>query len=306
LYSLYDYAQMISSRRRVELYTEALRQDLREGDVVCDLGTGLGPFAILAAQMGARRVYAIEPNDAIKTAAEIAEASGCADKIEFFQDLSVHVSLPEPVDLIISDLHGTLPFHGAHIPALVDARRRFLKPAGRLIPQGDSLWLSVVCSEKLYKRHVEPWAEAPGIDFAPLRRHFLRQPSRCRATVQQLLPEKFAWGRLDYRTIENPSHQGSVSWRIEQPATGYGLCLWFDGELTPGVKFSNSPDSPPLPYSHLFLPWEEPLDLVPEQWITISVDARFSDPGYAWRWIVTVRQEDENGPILQHLDQTSE
>lgn len=296
---------MISSRTRVERFTEALRQNVTKDTVVCDLGTGLGLFAILAAQLGARRVYAIEPNEVIATAAAVAKASGCADKIEFIQDLSTNISLPEPVDLIVSDLHGTLPFHGGHIPALIDARQRLLKPGGRLIPRGDTLWLSVVCCSKLYKSNCAPWIDVPGVEFAPARTLLVNQPGRCRAAVQQLLPERLEWGKLDYWTIASPDHRGAAAWRIAEPATGYGLCLWFDAELAPGVTLSNAPQAPMLPYGHMFLPWEEPLDLQPGQWITVSLDARFDDPEYAWQWSVTLQQEDRDSPVLRQLEQAT-
>jgi protein arginine N-methyltransferase 1 len=304
-YSLFHYAQMISSRKRMESFTEALRRNVKAGTVVCDLGTGLGLFAILAAQMGARRVYAIEPNDVIETAAEVARASGCADRIEFIQGFSTDVSLPEPVDLIVSDLRATLPFHGGHIPALVDARERFLKPGGCLIPDSDSLWLSVVRCRKLYRRLFEPWVEVPGVNLAVVRDRLLLQPGRCRATVDQLLPERVNWGTLDYRTITSPDHTGTAAWRIEEPATGFGLCLWFDSDLAPGVALSNAPDVPPLPYGHLFLPWTEPLDLEPGQWITVSLDARLEDRGYVFESTVTLRQEGPVGPVVKQLTQTA-
>lgn len=305
MYSLYHYAHMIASKQRVECYTEALRQHLTEDAVVCDLGTGLGLFAILAAQLGARRVYAIEPNEVIGTAAEVARDSGYADRIEFIQDLSTNVSLPEPADLIVSDLRGTLPFHGGHIPALIDARRRLLKPGGRLIPRGDTLWLSIVRCGKLHRRNFEPWIDAPGVDLGAARRRLLKEPGRGRAAGQHLLPERLEWGKLDYETIEDADHHATVAWRIAEPATGYGLCLWFDSELASGVTFSNAPDLPMLPYGHLFLPWEEPLELACGQWITVSVDACFEDPEYAWRWAVTLQQEDRDGPVLRRLEQST-
>ena len=132
MYSVGAYGEMIGDSIRMRAYTQALRDAVKPGSVVLDIGTGTGIFAMLAAQFGARRVYAIEPSDAIQVARDIAAASGCADRIEFIQDISTKVTLPERVDVIISDLRGVLPLHERHIPSIVDARERFLAPEGQV------------------------------------------------------------------------------------------------------------------------------------------------------------------------------
>src|SRR5579863_9313159 len=88
MYSLAGYGEMIADGVRMEAYARALRQTVKPGSVVLEIGTGPGIFAILACQLGASRVYAIEPDDIIQVAREVASANGCADRIEFLQDLS--------------------------------------------------------------------------------------------------------------------------------------------------------------------------------------------------------------------------
>ena len=94
MYSVADYGIMIADRVRMEAYMQALRSAVRPGGVVVDIGTGTGIFALLACRFGARRVYAIEPNDAIQVAREIARANGYAERIEFLQMLSTRAVLP--------------------------------------------------------------------------------------------------------------------------------------------------------------------------------------------------------------------
>ena len=64
-------------------------------------------------------------------AREIAAANGFADRIDFFQELSTEVELPERADVIVSDLRGVLPAYQHHIGAIADARERLLAPGGR-------------------------------------------------------------------------------------------------------------------------------------------------------------------------------
>lgn len=79
---------------------ESLRQLVTKDSVVIDLGAGTGVFGLLACRFGARRVYAIDPNDAIAVAEEFAAANGFIDRFVCIQDLSTSVELPERADLI--------------------------------------------------------------------------------------------------------------------------------------------------------------------------------------------------------------
>lgn len=70
VYSVSAYGDMITCEPRLSAYAEALRQAVRPGCTVIDLGAGTGIFALLACQYGAGRVTAIEPADAIRLLAE--------------------------------------------------------------------------------------------------------------------------------------------------------------------------------------------------------------------------------------------
>src|SRR5262249_29867935 len=140
-------------------YLNALRHAVNPDSVVVDLGTGTGFLALLACQFGARRVYAIEPDDTIYIGREIAKDNGFSERIVLIHDLSTRVGLPERADLIISDLRGILPLFAQHIPSIIDARRRFLAPGGLLIPQSDTLFAGVVEAHDLYRHRTGPWRD---------------------------------------------------------------------------------------------------------------------------------------------------
>ncbi len=71
-------------------------------------------YALLACKFGAKKVYAIEPNDAIDLARALTEANGFAGRIEFIQGISTTITLPERADVIVSDLRGSVPLFGQH------------------------------------------------------------------------------------------------------------------------------------------------------------------------------------------------
>src|ERR1044072_5373644 len=150
MYSGADYGGLIAERVRVGAFVTALKRTVTPGSVVVDIGTGTGIFALIACALGARRVYAIEPNDASGVASELAGANGYAGRIEFHHAMSTEVTLPERADVIVADIGGMLPWIEGAIPSLVDARRRMLAPHGVLIPRRDAISAAVVEAEDLY------------------------------------------------------------------------------------------------------------------------------------------------------------
>jgi protein arginine N-methyltransferase 1 len=139
IYSLRDYGEMIADRERFEAYRKAIVKAVRPDDVVLEIGCGPGVFALLACQAGARKVYAIESEEIVHFARELAVANGFVDRIEFIQGDSRKMELPERANVIVSDLRGSLPFFGRAIESIEDARKRFLAAKGQLIPQRDTL-----------------------------------------------------------------------------------------------------------------------------------------------------------------------
>ena len=110
MYSLAAYGRMIADLLQKHPSRSALQRAINSGDVVAEIGTGTGIFALLACRLGARRVYAFEPSPLIELAREIASANGFADRIEFIPRISLESHLPEPVNLVFSDVRGVLPF----------------------------------------------------------------------------------------------------------------------------------------------------------------------------------------------------
>jgi hypothetical protein len=116
------HIEMLNDVARTEAYVAAIRSNVREGDVVVDLGTGSGVLAVAAAQAGARQVYAIE-------------RSGIADRITMLRGHSTRVEVPEKADVLVSELVGNEPLAERLVEDTADAVARFLKPGGIQLPR---------------------------------------------------------------------------------------------------------------------------------------------------------------------------
>ncbi len=305
MYSLNAYGSMIADRVRVDAYAEALRKTVREGAVVAEIGTGPGIFAVLACQLGASRVFAIEPAEIIQVARVVAAANGCAGKIEFFEDLSNRVTLPVRADVILSDLRSVLPFFQRHIPSIVDARRRLLAPGGTMIPRKDSLWAAIVEAPEPYGEVVDPWDKNPfGQNLNPARQLAVNCIQKIRASRSQLLTGQKLWATLDYASVESPDARGNLEWTVERAGTGHGIIVWFDTDLAEGASFSNSPDSPETIYGSLFFPWTKPVSLARGQNVRVSLDAKLVEDDYFWRWTTRIELNGGSSSPLIQFDQS--
>jgi protein arginine N-methyltransferase 1 len=306
MYNIPGYVMMINDRVRMEAYVRALRQAVRPGSVVLDLGAGLGVFALLACRFGARRVFAIEPDNVLHLARALAQANGYADRVEFIQEMSTRVELPERADVIISDLRGVLPLFRSHLPSMVDARRRLLAPGGTLIPQRDTLWAAVVELPERYSRYLPPAGDLGyGLDFGPVRLPLTSTWQKGRARPEQLLVEPRPWATLDYTTLEEPGVQGEVLWEVTRAGTGHGLAVWFDTELVPGVTLSSGPSAPEVIYGGAFFPWSEPVALAAGDRVSVLLQAGMVGDDYQWRWDTRVLEQGSHGPVKTCLRQST-
>ena len=300
MYSITGYGRMIADRTRMEAYASAMRRAIKPDSVVLDIGTGIGIFAMLACQFGARRVYAIEPDDAIQVAREASAANGFADRIEFIQDLSTRVRLPERVDVIVSDLRGVLPLFRHHIPSIIDARKRFLATSGVLIPQQDTLWAAVTEAPDLFERSATLWSDnAYGLDFGAARRLVVNTWRKGRVDFDQLLTQPRHWGTLDYNSMESANVSAEMTFAVMRAGAAHGLSLWVDGLLAEGLLaegllaegllaegagFSNAPGLPELIYGSAFFPFSAPVSLAVEDKVSVKLSANLVGDDYIWRW----------------------
>lgn len=286
MYSIYSYGQMLADTPRMEAYTAALCATVKPGSVVLDLGCGPGVFALLACKLGARRVYAIEPDGVIELARETALANGVAERIEFYQDFSTDITLPERADIIVSDLRGMLPWFRQHIPSIIDARNRLLATGGTLIPQRDVLWAAVVEVPDRYGEIIGPW-ERGDLNLSAAKGVATSTFRKARISPEQLLVAPACCTKLDYNQIQSPDLRAEISWQAERSGTAHGFSLWFDSELIDDIGFSNNPSAPELIYGNALFLFPHPVEIAQGDRIDLRLSADFISDDYVWRWDTT-------------------
>ncbi|MCF2149644.1 50S ribosomal protein L11 methyltransferase [Desmonostoc muscorum LEGE 12446] len=132
---------MLGDRIRMVAYKNAIKEVVKPGMVVLDLGTGTGILGLWALQAGAKHLYAIDVNkDILAIASQNFEQNGFSGKFDVFHGMSYDINLPTRVDLIISEIMGNIADNEDFVPILTDAYNRFLKKSGIMLP-------SRVCSQ---------------------------------------------------------------------------------------------------------------------------------------------------------------
>lgn len=289
MYTVNAYGEMIADAVRIDAYLNAMRCFITSESVVLDLGTGTGIFALMACKFGARCVYAIDPDDSIELAREIAAANGFTDRIRFIQALSTEVCLREKADLIVSDIGGILPWFQNHLPSIMDARTRFLSDSGKLMPARDAVWISIVEANKEYNDLTKVWDEAPyELEMGAARNIVVNTWRKANFIAENLVTEPQLWTTLDYAELNGVNASARISWNISEPRIAHGLGMWLDRFLTNGIHFSNSPILPktqkPLIYGNAFFPWPKPVLLNPNETVDVLIEAKMVGNDYVWRW----------------------
>ena len=279
-----EYARMLADPVRGSAYLAAVRESVKPGAVVADVGAGPGVLGIYAATLGARRVFLVEPAPSVNAARALAIENGVADRVEIIRAPSTEIELPERADVIISDLRGVTPFHGTHLESAADMRGRLLAPGGVCIPLRDRVYAALAEDDALYARTVGAWSGVP----APMPHDSLTSMMangwfRARAMGEQLLSESSLFVTLDYEQ-QTPALHRCWDMSATRGGTAHGIVLWFDTDLTDRTSLSNAPTAPPALYGQAFFPFRPALTLRRGEAVHVELRAVRAGDDYAWTW----------------------
>jgi protein arginine N-methyltransferase 1 len=278
-----EHLGYVADRVRLERFRTAIAQTINAGDRIADLGCGSGILGLLCLRAGAGWVYGIDSTTMIEVARETFLRAGWAERATCIRAHSQRVVLPEPVDLVVCDHVGYFGFDFDIVHTLQDARRRFLKPGGALIPARIRLQLGAVESESCRDK-AEGWrAEGVPDEFHWLRQHTVNAKHAVALPREALLGAPAGLGDIDLRA-DNPDF---LSWTaelcIERDGVMHGLAGWFECELTEGVWMTNSPLAErAIQRSQAFLPIAEAVPVRAGDWVKVRVMARPAEHLIAW------------------------
>jgi SAM-dependent methyltransferase len=280
------HKDMLRDVVRTSAYHDAIRLLVQPGDRVIDFGSGTGVLAIFAARAGAR-VEAIERTAMVEHAREIARRSGCPS-IRFFHGDHRSFESDARADLIVSEWMGHAVFYESMLEPLIALRDRWLRPGGKMLPARISIACALVTDEALFEDYGFLTCSPYGIDFGPIGDLPLRQ-SHLVALDEDQVAGTCELARLDMSSVARSPERLAARLDVSDAAHAYGLALWFEAELAPGVSFGTGPCDPPTHWRQVFLPFPQPLAVVPGRPLELEVTPPRDVEGDAasWAWRVT-------------------
>src|SRR4051812_9552514 len=200
---------MLQDRERTGAFRRAVHEVVQPGDVVLDIGAGSGVLSLFACQAGARRVYAIESGEAIEIAREMSRRQGMEDRLVLINEHSYQARIDEPVDVIVTETLWNFGFGEGLLGTVIDARGRFLKEGGRIVPAGFESWLAPVQMPQLYETF-ERWPEEYELDMGVMRSLLKNNVHSVKVEREALLAEPALFARVDMHDVHEADVQGEV------------------------------------------------------------------------------------------------
>lgn len=276
---------LLLDKARCDAYRDAIHRIVKPGDVVVDLGAGTGLLSFFALQAGARHVYAIEMSDIADAAAELIEANGFQDRITLIRKNSKRVRLPERCDVLVTETLSAFCFDTENIIDFVaDARARFLRPGGRIIPESADTLLVPFSSDsfgagRLPQRYYD-------LDFQPFSKRLFKSYGVVRASGQPFiaLSQPLTVYHFDFRKDTANPGKTFAPFRITTDGRLDGFLGWFEARLCEGITLSNSPYLPLTHWWQLYLPVHEQLHYRAGQTILLYLDPNIISGEAHWKY----------------------
>jgi Flp pilus assembly protein TadD len=155
---IYGYmAAMINDELRNEAFDCAIRANVKPGDVVAEIGSGVGALlAMSAARAGAAHVWSCEADEVTASMAmKVVEDNGLSDRITIIpkhsHNLEIGVDLPRKVDLVAMELVDASLLGEGIIKTIQHAVRHLARSGAVIIPRGAQIYVMLVESPELYR-----------------------------------------------------------------------------------------------------------------------------------------------------------
>lgn len=256
-----NHHAMLRDYVRVAAYRRAIEAAIKPETIALDLGCGTGILSFFAATAGAHKVFAIERrSDIILLAQELAKANNLDDRIEFIEGSSSQLAenrLPVKADILISEILGNGILEENVLEFMIDARRRFLKPNGILLPCKLDIYLFAFDGGMQISRdqEVREFQDLYGYDLSLLGKVLCGKATtrleRHSTIANKTMSDPVLARSLDLQTLEDSNFAGTVDFVALEDGQITGFCGYFKAHLDANNILTNSPWAPATHWTHL-------------------------------------------------------
>ncbi|NPC58714.1 tetratricopeptide repeat protein [Caenimonas soli] len=240
------HVPMMNEPERNKAFYDGLASLVTPEKVVFEIGTGSGLLAMMAAKLGAKKVFTCEAVGLIAdTARKIVARNNYQGQITVLAKpshaIQIEQDLPAKADILVHEIFSS-ELLGEHVlPAIEDAKARLLKPGGEVLPSSASIMIALVSGDELGKNLYV--SESFGFDLREFNAiHPKKRPLYREDLAPVLMSDDIEAFRFDFRRDATfPAERKEIKITTTQGGLCYGVIQWIRIELAEGVHFENHP-----------------------------------------------------------------
>lgn len=285
-----NQGSMALDAHRNAYYERALKKVLRPDSVVLDAGAGIGTLGLMAARLGARHVYLVEPTTQMETIQQLISANNLTERVTLLPTTVETANLPEPVDIITSVFTGNFLLEEDLLPSLIIARDRWLAQDGYLLPGMGRMMVMPVSIAQYYDSQIGIWSkDMAGVQHDVMHAFAVNTlyHDRFNQVKYEPLAAATELSSLDFYTAVRAECDAEIEFTLTAEGACHGFLCWFDMSFEDDW-LSTSPQEKATHWSQVFMPLDPVLNVAKGDKLQLHVKRlEFAD----WHWQVRFGDE---------------
>lgn len=242
------HVPMMNEQNRNQAYYVALKAVVKPDSSVFEIGTGSGLLAMMAAKLGAKTVTTCEGVPLIaETAQQIVKDNHFEKTIKVIAkkstEINIGTDLEAQADILVSEIFSS-ELLGEHVlPSLEDAKRRLLKPNGKVIPAAGNIMVALFTGDDIRRNLVVE--DAFGFNLQGFNKIVSNKRMIARNDLNiDLLSDSVAAFSFDFEGESSfPAQSKTLQITATKAGLCYGLVQWITLDMNGDAKvmFENHP-----------------------------------------------------------------
>jgi predicted RNA methylase len=271
------HVPMLNEQKRNQAYFDALKSAITPKSRVFEIGTGSGLLSMMAAKLGAKQVTTCESVPLIaQTAQSIVADNGFEKSIKVIAKKSVDIKVGEDIaeqaDILVSEIFSS-ELLGEHVlPSIEDAKRRLLKPGGRVIPAAGHIMIALFSGDDMRRNLMVD--DSFGFNLQPFNAVVSKKRMIARNDLNiAMLSDGIDAFSFDFEHDDFfPGQNKTLNIPVKTSGRCYGIIQWIRLQMDKDVVFENHPEekSPVSNWQQCAYLFNEPVELKRGQIAVIS------------------------------------